>query len=58
MEIEPTTRFIHSSLLLVHQSSSTPEVLEKPKAKIIVLKELYNQLAEIVRIELSGFRGN
>ncbi|PRQ56833.1 hypothetical protein RchiOBHm_Chr1g0341651 [Rosa chinensis] len=34
------------------------EVSEKPKAKIIVLKELYNQLTEIGRIELSGFRGN
>ena len=90
-EIESTTRLIHSGLLLVHQSRSTPgtasfwcevivmrcrfvivstlygtvlyemrfsicdcllveaEVLEKPKAQIVVLKELYNRLAEIVR---------
>ncbi|KAL6141953.1 hypothetical protein ACLB2K_060238 [Fragaria x ananassa] len=49
MEIESTTRLIHSGLLLVHQSRSTPEVLEKPKTQIAVLKELYNRLAEIVR---------
>ncbi|XP_004304447.1 PREDICTED: translin isoform X2 [Fragaria vesca subsp. vesca] len=49
MEIESTTRLIHSGLLLVHQSRSTPEVLEKPKTQISVLKELYNRLAEIVR---------
>ncbi|CAL2267708.1 unnamed protein product [Prunus armeniaca] len=48
MEIESTTRLIHSSLLLVHQSRSTPEVLEKPLAQIGVLKELYNRLAKIV----------
>ncbi|KAK9920947.1 hypothetical protein M0R45_029483 [Rubus argutus] len=48
MEIESTTRLIQASLLLVHQSRSTPEVLEKPKAQIAVLKELYNRLAGIV----------
>ncbi|KAM5559776.1 hypothetical protein ABKV19_021120 [Rosa sericea] len=55
MEIESTTRFIHSSLLLVHQSRSTPEVLEKPKTQIVVLKELYNRLAEIVRESPGGY---
>ncbi|CAN6576592.1 unnamed protein product [Malus baccata var. baccata] len=49
MEIESTTRLMHSGLLLVHQSRSTPEVLEKPKGQIRVLKELYNRLAEVVR---------
>ncbi|KAL6133418.1 hypothetical protein ACLB2K_065653 [Fragaria x ananassa] len=53
MEIESSTRLIHSGLLLVHQSRSTPEVLEKPKTQIAVLKELYNRLAEIVR-EIPG----
>ncbi|PQQ21120.1 translin isoform X1 [Prunus yedoensis var. nudiflora] len=48
MEIESTTRLIHSSLLLVHQSRSTPEVLESPLAQIGVLKELYDRLAKIV----------
>ncbi|KAF3441869.1 hypothetical protein FNV43_RR15784 [Rhamnella rubrinervis] len=49
MEIESTTRFMHAGLLLVHQSRHTPEVLEKPKAQIGVLKELYNRLAEVLR---------
>ncbi|KAL5546148.1 hypothetical protein UlMin_005835 [Ulmus minor] len=49
MEIESTTRLIHAGLLLVHQSRPTPEVLEKPKAPIGVLKELYNRLAEVLR---------
>ncbi|PON60342.1 Translin [Parasponia andersonii] len=49
MEIESTARLIHADLLHVHQSRPTPEVLEKPKAQIGVLKELYNRLAEVLR---------
>lgn len=49
MEIESVTRLMHSSLLLVHQSRPVPEVLEKAKAQIIILRELFNRLAEIVR---------
>ncbi|XP_062117263.1 uncharacterized protein LOC133831114 [Humulus lupulus] len=48
MDIESTTRLMHAGLLLVHQSRPTPEVLEKPKAQIAVLKGLYNRLAEIL----------
>ncbi|KAG7960453.1 hypothetical protein I3843_10G124400 [Carya illinoinensis] len=49
MEIESTTRLMYASLLLVHQSRPTPELLEKAKAQIGVLKELYNRLAEVLR---------
>ncbi|KAK7848338.1 translin [Quercus suber] len=42
MEIESTTRLIHANLLLVHQSRPTPELLEKAKAQVGVLKELYH----------------
>ncbi|XP_024028725.1 translin [Morus notabilis] len=49
MEIESTTRLMHAGLLLVHQARPSPEVLERPKAQIGVLKELYNRLAEILR---------
>ncbi|KAM6593256.1 hypothetical protein CsatA_000959 [Cannabis sativa] len=48
MEIESTARLMQAGLLLVHQSRSTPEVLERPKAQIAVLKGLYNQLAQIL----------
>nr|XP_023885804.1 uncharacterized protein LOC111997903 [Quercus suber] len=48
MEIESTTRLIHANLLLVHQSRPTPELLEKAKAQVGVLKELYNRLAVIL----------
>lgn len=48
MEIESATRLMQASLLLVHQSRPVPEVLEKAKAKIGVLKELYNRLAEVL----------
>ncbi|KAA0044004.1 translin [Cucumis melo var. makuwa] len=49
MEIESSTRLIQASLLLVHQSRLTPEVLEKPKAQVGLLKSFYKQLAEILR---------
>ncbi|KAK2658092.1 hypothetical protein Ddye_011144 [Dipteronia dyeriana] len=49
MEIESTTRIMHSSLLLVHQSRPLPEVLEKAKAQIDALKGLYSRLAEVLR---------
>ncbi|XP_057475134.1 uncharacterized protein LOC130763263 isoform X1 [Actinidia eriantha] len=49
MEIESVTRLMHSSLLLVHQSRPVPEVLEKAKAQIGMLKELFHRLAEILR---------
>ncbi|XP_058207997.1 uncharacterized protein LOC131321022 [Rhododendron vialii] len=48
-EIESATRLMHSSLLLVHQSRPVPEVLEKAKAQIGVLKEIFHRLAEILR---------
>ncbi|KAJ0624596.1 putative Translin family [Helianthus annuus] len=48
-QIESTTRMMHSSLLLIHQSRPIQEVLEKAKTQIDVLKELFSQLAEIVR---------
>ncbi|KAF8397718.1 hypothetical protein HHK36_016640 [Tetracentron sinense] len=48
-EMESANRIMHSSLLLVHQSRSVPEVLEKAKGQIVVLKELFNRLAEILR---------
>ncbi|XP_047338456.1 translin [Impatiens glandulifera] len=49
MEIESTTRTMHSCILLVYQSRPIPEVLEKANAQIPVLKELYHQLAEILK---------
>ncbi|KAI7753839.1 hypothetical protein M8C21_031993 [Ambrosia artemisiifolia] len=48
-QIESTTRMMHSSLLLIHQSRPIHEVLEKAKTQIDVLKDLFSQLAEIVR---------
>ncbi|XP_031285738.1 translin [Pistacia vera] len=48
LEIESTTRLMHAGLLLVHQSRPLPEVLEKPKAQIDVLKELYGRLAKVL----------
>lgn len=53
VEIESVTRLMHGSLLLVHQSGPATEVLEKAKSKIIVLKELFGKLAEVLR-ECSG----
>ncbi|KAJ6331230.1 hypothetical protein OIU76_009746 [Salix suchowensis] len=47
LEIESTSRLMHSGLLLVHQSRPVPEVLEKAKAQIGVLQGFYNRLAEI-----------
>ncbi|TKY62137.1 Translin protein [Spatholobus suberectus] len=47
-EIESSTRLIYATLLLVHQSRPTPELLEKAKSQIDVLKEQYKQLAEIL----------
>ncbi|XP_044505308.1 translin [Mangifera indica] len=48
LEIESSTRLMHASLLFVHQSRPLPEVLEKPKALIDVLKELYGRLDEVL----------
>ncbi|CAL5422352.1 unnamed protein product [Camellia sinensis] len=48
-EIESVTRLIYSCLLLVHQSRPIPEVLEKVKAQISKLKELFHRLAGILR---------
>ncbi|KAL7170185.1 hypothetical protein ACSBR2_035109 [Camellia fascicularis] len=48
-EIESVTRLIYSFLLLVHQSRPIPEVLEKVKAQISKLKELFHRLAGILR---------
>ncbi|ERM94850.1 hypothetical protein AMTRI_Chr07g29300 [Amborella trichopoda] len=49
MEIESCIRFMHSSLLLVHHSLPSPEVLEKAKAQISTLRDLYQRLSEILR---------
>ncbi|KAK1308711.1 hypothetical protein QJS10_CPA09g01782 [Acorus calamus] len=49
MEMESAVRVMHSGLLLVHQSLPVPEVLEKPRVQIGVLKELYRRLADILR---------
>ncbi|CAJ1892998.1 unnamed protein product [Sphenostylis stenocarpa] len=47
-EIESSTRLIYATLLLVHQSRPTPELLEKAKSQVNVLKEQYKQLAEVL----------
>ncbi|GAU20306.1 hypothetical protein TSUD_337870 [Trifolium subterraneum] len=47
-EIESTTRLMYASVLLVHHSRPTPELLEKAKTQIDVLKEKYKQLADIL----------
>ncbi|XP_045798746.1 translin [Trifolium pratense] len=47
-EIESTTRLMYASILLVHHSRPTPELLEKAKTQIDVLKEKYKQLADIL----------
>ncbi|KAI3447579.1 hypothetical protein Pfo_004244 [Paulownia fortunei] len=49
LEIESVTTLMHSSLLLIHQSRPIPEVLEKAKGQIGVLRELFSKLAEIIR---------
>ncbi|ONK57025.1 uncharacterized protein A4U43_C10F15780 [Asparagus officinalis] len=48
-EMESATRLIHASLLLVHQSLPVPEVVEKAKVQIEVLKGLFGRLAEILK---------
>ncbi|CDP06756.1 unnamed protein product [Coffea canephora] len=48
-EIDSTTRLMHSSLLLVHQTRPIPEVLEKAKGQIDVLRDLFSRIAEIIR---------
>ncbi|KAK6126206.1 hypothetical protein DH2020_040049 [Rehmannia glutinosa] len=49
LEIESANRLMQSSLLLIHQSRPVPEVLEKAKGQIVVLRELFSKLAEIIR---------
>ncbi|XP_010684091.1 uncharacterized protein LOC104898685 isoform X2 [Beta vulgaris subsp. vulgaris] len=49
LQIESATRVMHANLLLVHQSRPISEVLERAKSQIDVLKEHFNQLAEIIR---------
>ncbi|XVF76406.1 hypothetical protein PTKIN_Ptkin13bG0263800 [Pterospermum kingtungense] len=49
LEIESATRLMQASLLFVHQSKPIPEVLEKAKAQIDALKDLYSKLAEVIR---------
>ncbi|CAN1143106.1 TSN [Linum perenne] len=48
-DIESTTRSMQASLLRVHQSRPVQEILEETKVQIGTLRELYKQLAEIVR---------
>ncbi|KAF8396550.1 hypothetical protein HHK36_018174 [Tetracentron sinense] len=47
--MESAIRIMHSNLLLVHQSRPVPEILEKVKGQIAVLKELFHRLGEILR---------
>lgn len=47
-EMESATRIMHAGLLLVHQSLPIPEVLEKARAQIGVLRGLFGRLAEIL----------
>ncbi|KZV43310.1 Translin family protein isoform 1 [Dorcoceras hygrometricum] len=47
-EIESTTRLMHFGLLLIHHSQPIPDVLEKAKGQINVLRHLYSKLAEIM----------
>ncbi|KAJ4971401.1 hypothetical protein NE237_004500 [Protea cynaroides] len=49
LEMESATLLMQSSLLLVHQSRPVPEVLEKAKVQIDVLKGLFHRLAEILQ---------
>ncbi|GAB2272329.1 hypothetical protein Dimus_007149 [Dionaea muscipula] len=49
MEIESVARVMHANLLLVHQLRPLSEVLEKTKAQIGVLKELFKRLAAILQ---------
>lgn len=49
MEMESAIRLMHSIILLVHQSLPVPEVIEKTKVQINVLRELFGRLAEILR---------
>ncbi|XP_073044365.1 uncharacterized protein [Primulina eburnea] len=48
-EIESTTRLMHYSLLLIHQSQPVPDVLAKAKGHINMLRDLYSKLAEIMQ---------
>ncbi|CAI8585370.1 unnamed protein product [Vicia faba] len=47
-QIESTTRLMYANILLVHHSRPTPELLEKAKSQIDVLKDKYKQLADIL----------
>ncbi|XP_073009297.1 uncharacterized protein [Typha latifolia] len=49
MEMEEAARIMHASLLLVHQAVPSPEILEKAKAQIEVIKGLFGRLAEILK---------
>ncbi|PIA26827.1 hypothetical protein AQUCO_08700008v1 [Aquilegia coerulea] len=49
MEMESAIRIMQSGLLMVHQSRPMPEVLEKAKFQIDVLKKLYGVLADILK---------
>ncbi|KAK4749328.1 hypothetical protein SAY87_026777 [Trapa incisa] len=53
MDIDSAARLMHSCLLLVHQSRPLPEVLDKAKAQIGLIKDHYSRLAEILH-ECSG----
>ncbi|CAN0914043.1 TSN [Linum grandiflorum] len=48
-DIESTTRSMQASLLRVHQSRPVQEILDETKVQIGTLRELYKQLAGIVR---------
>ncbi|XP_051113715.1 uncharacterized protein LOC127239555 [Andrographis paniculata] len=47
-EIESATRIMHSNLLLIHQSRPLPDILEKARGQITVLKDLYSKLKETI----------
>eukprot|EP01018_Ginkgo_biloba_P021266 Gb_15140 [translate_table: standard] len=48
-DLDTVTRLMHANLLLVHHSLPTPEVLEKAKVHIGSLRDLFGQLAEVIK---------
>lgn len=48
-DLDSVTRVMQADLLQVHYSSRSPEILKKAKSHIGKLKELYGQLAEVIK---------
>ncbi|KAF5201214.1 Translin [Thalictrum thalictroides] len=55
MEMESAIGIMQSDLLMVHQSRPIPEILEKAKVQIDVLKKLYGVLAVILKDYLGQY---